>query len=1392
MSTQQDIYAAGSESRPPMLNKENYVSWSSRLLRYAKSRPNGKLIHNSILNGPYVRKMIPEPGDANREITVTETFHLQTNDELSDKELKKIEANDQAIQTILLGLPEDIYAAVDSCETAQEIWLRVQQMMKGSDIRIQEKKAKLFNEWERFTSNEGESIESYYHRFVKLMNNLKRNKHFPEKIASNLKFLNNLQPEWSRHLTIVHQTKDLHTADYTQLYDFLKYNQKEVDELNAERLTKTQDPLALMANSNNPYAFSAPHQDQPSFNQNYLQQPMPNPKDITDPTTAMNMALALMDKAFKLNYSTPTNNNQRISSNPRNKKSGWNQIGNGNLVAVRAEGSAAGQNGNQIRNCTVRPRRRDAAYLQTQLLITQKEEAGIQLQAKELAEVHNYENCYDNEIFNMFTQEEQYTELLELIPEPQQVPQNNNVISKDTNVEQVIEVEKVNSVNRKLKVTNADLITELARYKNQERMANVLKSFSIPNEDLSDDITPSVSRKFLNEVKSTIVTLQRVVKQQMTIETHNWASSAHQELYKIVREEIFPIVNQVDARVQNFEIQFLKEAAKFVGDFKSLANEADASLAKHKTVELEIERLLKAVVSQDIMIIVQNEYVVDTSVLQTELEYNTQDTSKNTKIAKQPIVENLPKIGETNALSKPVTSNSVSTPQESKGVNNDKVIATGLFRINSFKTSREEKHVPNTVSASARTKPITVSQPPVITKKYVNSDLNGLSSTGVDNTKTRRPQPRSNTKHDRVRSASKSSRSKNKEAEVEEHHRNLLLSKNNKHISSACNNIQIDSQDVISKAVCATCMKCLIFVNHDKCLRNYVNGKNSHGQFCDSDLEVAFRRDACFVRNLKGVDLLKGDRSTNLYTINLNEMASASPICLMARASSTKSCLWHQRLFHLNFDTINDLARNDLVAGLPKFKYHKEHLCPSCEQGKSKRASHPPKPVPNSRQRLHLLHMDLCGPMRIVSINGKRYVLVIMDNYSRYMWVYFLRSKDEAPEVIIKFLKRITVLLQSPVIIIRTDNGTEFKNQMLKEYFDTVGISHQMSYVRTPQQNGSLQPSDKKIMETMNVSFDELSAMAFEQRCSKPGLQRELDLLFEAMYDDYIGGQPSATARTVPPVQEPQVCQTSTASTRIADIAPTLTNSSSHATIIPITSQDVDKLNSNAMVDGIMFVNPFANSSTSTVASSSSQNVDPSNMHTFYQPYPHEFQWTKDFMGTVRFENDHVAAILGFGDLQWGNILITRVYFVEGLGHNLFSVGQFCDSDLEVAFRRNACFVRNLEGVDVLKEITSSSYGFVWTNENASINGKRYVLVIVDDYSRYTWVHFLRYKDEAPEVIIKFLKRITVLLHSPVIIIRTDNGTEFKNQVLKEYFDTVGISHQMSSVRTPQQNGVVK
>ncbi|GKA89792.1 hypothetical protein Tco_0811604, partial [Tanacetum coccineum] len=509
---------------------------------------------------------------------------------------------------------------------------------------------------------------------------------------------------------------------------------------------------------------------------------------------------------------------------------------NGNVVAARAEGNANGNNGNQIRcynyrglghfsrNCTVRPRRRDVAYLQTQLLIAQKEEAGIQLQAEEFdlmavvgdldeieevnancilmanlqqastsgtqtdkapvydsngsTEVQLYENCYNNDIFNMFTQEEQYTELLEPIPEPHQVQQNDsNVISEVSSVEQgggtveqhpatieetrayfeslynnlAIKVEKVNTVNHKLRETNADLTTKLARYKNQE------KCFEISQEKYDK--------------------LERC-----------YQKSVYQEQC---------LTKKINA------LHLSSEATKFVRDFKSLAIEADESLAKHKALELEIERLLRVVVSQDIMSIVQikGSQLFDKV---SEQKDTTKGTSMNTQFCKQSILgqppsssesklyvvtplpkyKGFPKIDKTHALSKPVTSNSVPTPQESKVVNNDKVIAPGMFRINPFKPYREEMYVPNKVRASVRKNPITVSQPHVITKKDINSDSNGLSSTGVDNTaKTRRPQPRSNTKNDRVPSTSKSSCSKNKEVEVKEHPRNLLLSK--KHNASA-------------------------------------------------------------------------------------------------------------------------------------------------------------------------------------------------------------------------------------------------------------------------------------------------------------------------------------------------------------------------------------------------------------------------------------------------------------------------------------------------------------------------------------------------------------------------------------------------------------------------------
>nr|GFA06778.1 hypothetical protein [Tanacetum cinerariifolium] len=237
------------------------------------------------------------------------------------------------------------------------------------------------------------------------------------------------------------------------------------------------------------------------------------------------------------------------------------------------------------------------------------------------------------------------------------------------------------------------------------------------------------------------------------------------------------------------------------------------------------------------------------------------------------------------------------------------------------------------------------------------------------------------------------------------------------------------------------------------------------GHFCDADLEVAFRKSTCYIRDLKGNNLLTGSRGTDLYSITLQDTNSPNLICLIAKATSSQAWLWHRRLSHLNFDTINLLSKNDIVVGLPKLKFVKDHICSSCELGKAKRKFFHTKITPSLKRRLQLLHMDLCGPMRVASINGKRYVLVIVDDYSRYTWTHFLTSKDETPEVLIDFLRLVQRGLQAQLRIVRTDKGTEFLNRTLHAYFAAEGILHQTLVARTPEQNGVIKRRNRTLFE---------------------------------------------------------------------------------------------------------------------------------------------------------------------------------------------------------------------------------------------------------------------------------------------------------------------------------------
>ncbi|GKD67602.1 retrovirus-related pol polyprotein from transposon TNT 1-94 [Tanacetum coccineum] len=417
-------------------------------------------------------------------------------------------------------------------------------------------------------------------------------------------------------------------------------------------------------------------------------------------------------------------------------------------------------------------------------------------------------------------------------------------------------------------------------------------------------------------------------------------------------------------------------------------------------------------------------------------------------------------------------------------------------------------------------------------------------------------------------------------------------------------------------------------------------------------------------------------------------MATSSLVCLMSKATSTKSWLWHSRFSHLNFGTINQLSKNKLVDGLPRFKYDKDHLCFAYEQEKSKKATFPSKLVPSINSKLELLHMDLCGPMRVKTVNGEHYIMEIIQRN-----------------------------MKAQVLKIWSDNGTEFKNATLKSFYEKLGILHQTSIARTPQQNGVVERRNrtlvealvllknhslvhprynktpyelikgrkpnvqyfyvfgslcyltndcddlgkikpkadigifvsyskslkgfrvynrrtKKIMETIHVKFDELTAMASECNNSGPGVncsnfqdsseemndipsQQDLDNLFGPMYEEYYALRNSevsdnSIANTLDNEDTP-----SSSSIIVHDNDALQIVTSSEETIAQESSTPVFDSHSNeqiqedlAELDRNIIMHSFRNPEFEE-AESSLNYQDPPNMHEFHQQHRYTDKWTK-------------------------------------------------------------------------------------------------------------------------------------------------------------------------------------
>nr|GEV61431.1 retrotransposon protein, putative, unclassified, expressed [Tanacetum cinerariifolium] len=394
-----------------------------------------------------------------------------------------------------------------------------------------------------------------------------------------------------------------------------------------------------------------------------------------------------------------------------------------------------------------------------------------------------------------------------------------------------------------------------------------------------------------------------------------------------------------------------------------------------------------------------------------------------------PKTKSVPKTNVSEGLSKPVTAQTL--PQAAKkAVSNTNVLRPRMYRIDN-----------RTVHTRAPQSPQTVR----------NTNLRVSTSTGVNHKpNVSRPQLKSN--QSRYKVLSNNSQVKVKKTQVEVHPRIPSVSNKIKSVT-ACKD-SLNSRTLNANAVCATCNKCLVDSNHFACVTKMLNDVHARTKK-PTVVPISDRKP-------------KSQANKSIATPNKKKVASKptnqkpQSYFRVLYENTNKAWKW---LSHLNFDYINLLSKKDIVIGLPKLKYVQDQLCSSCELSKAKRSSFKSKAVPSSKGRLNLLHMDLCGPMRIASINGKKYILVIVDDYSRYTWTLFIHSKDETPEVLKDFLTMIQRNLQALVITVRTDRGTEFLNKTLNAFFKEKGIEHQTLTARTPEQNGVVKRQNRTLVE---------------------------------------------------------------------------------------------------------------------------------------------------------------------------------------------------------------------------------------------------------------------------------------------------------------------------------------
>nr|GEU95106.1 retrovirus-related Pol polyprotein from transposon TNT 1-94 [Tanacetum cinerariifolium] len=1013
----EDIQCAGSDTRPPMLDRIDFALWQQHIRLYCRGKENGVNILKSIDEGPYqigtVQETLAESTEGAPQFG-PERHRVYS--DLTPEEKDRYNTNIWATNILLQGLPKDIYTL-------------------------------LYDDFKHFRQHKGESIHDYYVWIAKLINEMRNIKMNMSRMQLNSKFVNNMLPEWGRFVTAVKLNRGLRDSNYDQLYDYLKQHETHAKEnkMMLERFShNTVDPLALMSNVSNPQRYSPSSSTSSSTQVSQLLAHNPHLDSSLSPTENLienlTNTLAMLTQSYKT-FLLQINNQLRTSSNARNQAT----VQDGRVVVQnvpgrknKGKGINPGQarpvkcyncngTGHIARNCTQPKRPQNSKYYKDKMLLMQAQENGVALDDLAL-NVDNMFQADDCDAFDSDVDEAPTTQTMFManlssadpVTDEAEQSYDSGILSEYVKDNEVPVVHSdVSSVpNDAFMMIYNDIpkpyYNELNKvaigYKNPlclTRAKQVQPALYNVHEIIKDNHAPAIVHNTKDTLEIAEITRKKMnakindpecMTRKVKITPHDYSKENFLATFtpqkQLTLEQIFWSNDLIKLKSEALKKQ-ITALTKEIKEIKDVFEELEVEVAQY-AVDRKHD-----VIKQKNLLIANNNLIAEC------LSKEVLSVATNSEL-------NVARFTKMTVAHTAVEARCLELEAELVKLCNTRV--TSFSNASGSQTKSNVK--PNRISLAKGVNKLPVEDQPRINKSHLRT------SNRVDSS--------SRLKHTVVQIILWYLDSGCSKHMTGDHSRLMNFMKkfiktvrsDNDHFGAIMGyGDYVIGNSVISRVY-------------------YVEGLGHNlffvEQFCDSDLEVAFRKHSCYVRDTDGVELIKGSRMSNLYTILIEVMMKSSPIYLLSKASKNKSWLWHQCLNHMNFGTINDLARKYLVRGLPRLKFKKDHLCSACQLRKSKKHTHKPKTKNTNLEVLNTLHMDLCGPMRVQTINGKKYIFVIVDDYSRFTWVIFLRSKDETPEVVIKCIQQIQVCLNKTVRYVRTDNGTEFVNHTLTGYYEQV------------------------------------------------------------------------------------------------------------------------------------------------------------------------------------------------------------------------------------------------------------------------------------------------------------------------------------------------------------------